>query len=109
MADLFDITTSEEGLAMSTSNTSDNGDTIYNYGKDLSDVLSGFETAIITLKDAGMKGPMVDSAVSSYYKIKDTLDDYASRLMNTGLAVKEVAENTSAAANAAADNIGVAN
>ena len=29
--------------------------------------------------------------------------------MNTGLAVKEVAENTSAAANAAADNIGVAN
>lgn len=106
MADIFAVS-SDNGVGINVDATKDNGDTVYNYGRDLEKLLKDFEGTIDILQKNGMQGEMVEKAVASYNQIKDSLSDYATSLQNTGLAITESAENLGAANQAASENISV--
>lgn len=108
MADLFAVT-SETGVGINTDAVKNDGQNIFDYGTQLSKLLEDFEGVMTTLTSHGMQGYMSDQALSSYQKVKDSLDEYAKSLIKTGSAVQQSAEDLSTANMTAGDNISVFN
>lgn len=93
MSDLFSLT-AETGSGMNTSKVESDGNNIVEYGTNLQQLLADFDSVVKKLTSKGMTGYMSEQALAGYGKVKDSLDEYAKALVNTGNAVLESVEDT---------------
>lgn len=106
MADLFSLS-AETGSGMNTSKLEQDGGNIVEYGTNLQQLLADFDEVITNLTSKGMTGYMSTQALSTYGKVKDSLDDYAKSLVQTGNAVLASVEDTKSTSTQTGDSLQV--
>lgn len=104
MAELFEVT-SDNGMGMNVTGVKGDGQSIVDFGTQLSTLLTNFDEVITKLTNSAMTGYMSDQARLTYDDVKESLSQYATNLINTGNSVIESAERIDMASQQAGDSI----